>query len=93
MNKLTLLVVAAAIPVASAFAPVAPASAIAVASNPAFVPFALFAEGEGKASEAVFLADEGEPDEDVSFALAESLGRGAAKVSYSYQSIESISRK
>jgi len=81
MNKLNLLVVAAAIPVASAFAPVAPASALVVASKPAFVPSALFAE-DGKASDAVFLADEGEPDEDVSFAKAESLGRGAAKVSY-----------
>jgi hypothetical protein len=80
MTKLSLLAVAA-LPVASAFAPIAPANSIAVVEKPVFTPSVLFAEEEGKASEAVFVApEEGESDEDVAFVKAESLGRGAAKV-------------
>jgi len=88
MTKLTLLAIAAVVPVASAFAPVAPATSIAVSNKPAFVPFVLFAEEEGKASEAVFIADEGEVNEDAAFAKAESLGRGAAKVSNAHLSVK-----
>lgn len=82
MTKLSLLAVAA-LPVASAFAPIAPANSIAVVEKPVFTPSVLFAEEEGKASEAIFVApEEGESDEDVAFVKAESLGRGAAKVSH-----------
>jgi len=88
MTKFTLLAIAAAVPIASAFAPVAPANSVAVSNKPAFVPFELFAEEEGKTSEAVFLADEGGVDEDAAFAKAESLGRGAAKVSNSRLSVK-----
>jgi len=57
---------------------------MAVSNKPAFLqPTPLFAEADEKASEAVFVApEEGMIDEDVAFAKAESLGRGASKVSF-----------
>ncbi len=80
MTKLSLIAVAA-LPLASqAFAPVTPAvQQVQVPSTH------LFAEVDDKASEAVFLApDESKTDDDVAFAKAESLGRGAAKVSFGF---------
>ena len=80
MTRLSLIAVAA-LPLASAFAPIAPTSV--ALSKPAFVQSTpLFAEVD-ESAESVFIApDESKTDEDVSFAKAESLGRGAAKVSY-----------
>lgn len=81
MTRLSLIAVAA-LPMASAFAPIAPITSMAVSNKPAFLqPTPLFAEADEKASEAVFVApEEGTIDEDVAFAKAESLGRGASKV-------------
>ena len=81
MNRLGLITVAA-LPLASAFAPVAPSRILTASSNAVFIkPSPLFAEPDDAASEAVFVApEEGKVDEDISFAKAESLGRGAAKV-------------
>ena len=55
--------------------------------RPAAVPTSLrmmMASGDDKAAEAVFVppAEEGDSDEDDTLEKAESLGRGAAKVSY-----------
>lgn len=85
MTKLNIVAVAALPLAAQAFAPVAPSHAIIV-NKPAFVATHLFAEEENKASEAVFQGlDEKAVDEDVTFAKAESLGRGSAKVrTYTY---------
>jgi hypothetical protein len=85
MTKLNIVAVAALPLAAQAFAPVAPSHAITV-NKPAFVATHLFAEEENKASEAVFQGlDEKSVDEDVTFAKAESLGRGSAKVrTYTY---------
>lgn len=82
MTKLSLIAAAALVPVATnAFSPV---SSIITSSKPAFVTQQqpLFAEVEdNKAADSVFLPpEEGTVDEDVSFELAESLGRGSAKV-------------
>lgn len=85
MNRLSLIVVAA-LPMASAFAPIAPSTSITI-NKAAFTAAPLFSETgtseESAASESVFIApDESKTDEDVSFAKAESLGRGAAKVRF-----------
>lgn len=78
MTKLSLLAVATLPLAAQAFAPI---NAV-VSTKPAFCTQStpLFAEDE-KVAESVFVApDESETDVDATFAKAESLGRGAAKV-------------
>ena len=81
MTRLSLITAAAVLPAVTAFAPIAPASKVVV-NRPGLIQTPLFAE-EDKSAEAVFVAPEESVagDEDVTFAKAESLGRGAAKVS------------
>lgn len=82
MTKLTLIAAAALAPIATtnAFAPV---SSVVAPTRPAFVSQQpLFAEVED-ASEAAFVPlEEDTIDDDVSFEVVESLGKGSAKVSF-----------
>mmetsp|Transcript_12904 Transcript_12904/g.24233 ORF Transcript_12904/g.24233 Transcript_12904/m.24233 type:complete len:237 (-) Transcript_12904:233-943(-) len=82
--KLRLLHIAA-LPIASAFSPISTGNSIVSSANKnpvaSFVSSPLFAQEDGKASDAVFLSPENEEvDEDVTFSKAEMLGRGAAKI-------------
>jgi hypothetical protein len=81
------LIFVSALPLASAFSPIATRTSIVASANKntyaSFVSHSpLFAQEDGNASDAVFLSPENEEvNDDVTFSKAEMLGRGAAKVS------------
>jgi hypothetical protein len=80
MARLSTVALTAFLSAAVANAFVAPSVNTNVCTQSAcFARTALFAEESGSGSEAVFMADEGEADEDKTFEAVEKLGRGAAK--------------
>lgn len=82
MARLSTVALTAFLSAAVANAFVAPSVNTNICTQSAcFARTALFAEESGSGSEAVFMADEGEADEDKTFEAVEKLGRGAAKVS------------